>query len=239
MAPSVDMKPVIRHRWDLTPRQAVALQHELAGRLVRRNAPLRPGGRVRLAAGADVSYSRRTNTCYAAVVVFSLPEWSVVEECVQVRRATFPYVPGLLSFREGPAVAAALERLQAEPDVLVFDGQGLAHPRGFGLACHIGLLFDVPSIGCAKSRLFGDEAPLDLKRGAVAPLRHPATGRRVGMLLRSRAGVRPLYISPGHRFSVAGALNFMRRCPGPYRLPEIVRRPHVLSNAARAAHEPQ
>lgn len=229
------MQPTIDHSWELTPREAIALQNDLAARLILRNAPR---ARVpRLVAGADVSYSRRTNTCYAAVVTFSFPDFIVIEESTQVREATFPYVPGLLTFREGPALCAALENLCCEPDVLIFDGHGLAHPRGFGLACHMGLIFDTPSIGCAKSLLIGEHGPLSPDAGAASPLLHPKTRRRIGMALRSRGGVKPLYISPGHRFSIAGALAFMRRCLGRYRLPEVTRRPHILSNQMRVAHE--
>lgn len=229
------MQRQVDHSWDLSPREAIALQRELAGRLILRNAPRR--ARARIVAGADVSYSRRTNICYAAVVAFSFPDFAMLEESTAVRPATFPYVPGLLTFREGPALVAAFERLRCKPDVLVFDGQGLAHPRGFGLACHMGVIFDTPSIGCAKSLLIGQHGPLAPEAGAAAPLLHPATGRRIGMTLRSRAGVKPIYISPGHRFSVAGALAFMRRCLGRYRLPEVTRRAHGLSNELRRVHE--
>ena len=152
-------------------------------------------------AGADVAYSRRTHRVYAAVVVVALPSLETVETVGVARPATFPYIPGLLSFREVPPLLDAFERLAQAPDVVVFDGQGLAHPRRFGLACHAGLLLDVPSIGCAKTRLVGEHDAVPDRRGASALLR--VEGETVGAVVRTRPGVNPVFVSPGHRADIA------------------------------------
>ena len=139
------------YRFDVGYREAVAIQQELRSRVVRTGSP-RP---LRLMAGADVSYAKRAETMYAAVVVVEWPSLNVVEEVTAQRPAEFPYIPGLLSFREMPALLAAFEKLRARLDVIIYDGHGVAHPRGFGIASHLGVLLDVPTVGCAKKRLVG------------------------------------------------------------------------------------
>ena len=210
------------HSWEVTPREAVRLQTELR-ELVR----LEPfAGPVSLVAGADVAFSRRDDLVFAAVVLMTWPECVTSTTATAVREGTFPYVPGLLSFREGPALLDAFGRLPQEPDLLFFDGQGIAHPRRLGLASHLGLLLDVPSIGCAKSRLCGEHADLGSVPGSVADLIDG--GEVVGAAVRTRDGVRPLYVSPGHRMDLPSAVTFtLASCRG-FRLPEPTRRAHAL-----------
>lgn len=216
--------------FDLGVEQAIALQRQLAARVIlvppRDFAP-------RLVAGLDVSMDRGSDVAYAGVVVLERPSLRTVDEASVVAPLTFPYVPGLLSFRELPVVAAAWERLATKPDVLIFDGQGIAHPRRFGIACHGGLLFERPSIGCAKSILVGAHAPLATPRGSRAPLVH--RGETVGVAIRLRDGVNPVYVSPGHLMDLETAVDVVLAVSAGYREPETTRRAHRLVNAARRA----
>ncbi len=225
------MRIVHRQRWNLTPRAAIALQQRLRGKIV--NAPLPSLGEGALIAGTDVSYDKHSDQLFAAVVVLRLPDLAVVEQATAADRARFPYVPGLLSFREIPPLLACFRKLSVTPDVVLVDGQGLAHPRRFGLACHLGWLLNVPAIGCAKSILCGTFEKLAARRGATAPLVHK--GGVVGLALRTRAGVQPMYISVGQRAELAGAAELVLRCAARYRLPEPTRRAHILGNQLRLA----
>ncbi|HEV2145795.1 MAG TPA: deoxyribonuclease V [Longimicrobiaceae bacterium] len=216
------------HRWDVTPQEARRIQSELRERLVTEPPP---GFAPRLAGGADVSFERFAKWGYAGVVVLELAGLETVAEASAVAELTFPYVPGYLSFRELPPIAAAWERLERRPDVLVFDGQGTAHPRRFGVACHGGLLLDVPSIGCAKSLLVGTHGELGEERGSTAPLVH--RGETVGMAVRTRTGVKPVYVSPGHRMDLPTAVEIVLRLAPRFREPETTRRSHRLVNELR------
>jgi deoxyribonuclease V len=210
------------HRWSMTPRQAIRLQERLAGRV--RIEPLsRP---LRLVAGADVAFSPDEKRCLAGVVVYDLQKQEVVEQVLAWRLVRFPYVPGLLSFREAPAVLAAVRKLHIVPDLFLLDAQGLAHPRRFGLACHVGLLIDVPTAGCAKSRLCGEHRDPASTAGSAAPLIH--RGEAVGAVLRTCAGVKPVYVSVGHRVTLADAIRAVLACVTRYRLPEPTRLAHIL-----------
>ena len=212
-----------------TYRTAVARQLELRDRLVLKGGPRR----VRLVAGADLSYDRGSDRFFAAVVVCRLPDLAVVETATARGTSPFPYIPGLLSFREGPLLLRAFRRLRAQPDLVLFDGHGIAHMRGFGIACHIGLLLDLPSVGCAKTRLVGTHAQPGRAVGAEAPLRHD--GRRVGTVLRTRAGAKPVFVSCGHRIGLKAAVRWtLSACRG-YRLPEPTRQAHLLANRLRRA----
>jgi deoxyribonuclease V len=188
---------------------------------------------VRTVLGADVSYAKQTDRCYAAAVLWDRRRREVVSEATAVRRARFPYVPGLLSFREAPALLAAFARLAAEPDLLIIEGQGLAHPRRFGLASHVGLLFDRPTVGCAKSRLLGHHASPGRSRGARAGLRDG--GEIVGSVLRTREGVRPLFVSVGHAVTLDQACRLVLDLCSCYRQPDVLRRAHALANERRRA----
>lgn len=214
------------HHWPRTYRTAVALQERLRGMV--RIEPL--AGPVSTVAGVDVAYEKRTAPVYAGIVVMRLPGLEVIEEVVVCRRASFPYIPGLLTFREGPAVLAAFRRLKTEPDAVIFDGQGLAHPRRFGLASHLGVWLDRPTVGCAKSRLVGEHGPVPPEKGAWAPL--TIDGEAVGAALRTRQGVKPVFVSPGTRIDLEGAISLVLRCCAGYRLPEPTRRAHALVTRA-------
>ena len=211
------------HPWRMSLSEALALQRRLRGKV--RLAPrARP---VRLVAGADVAYSRRTHRMYAAVVVLRLPTLDVVDRSTCACRARFPYIPGLFSFRELPPLVKALERLRASPDVVLFDGQGLAHPRRLGLACHAGLLLGRSTVGCAKSRLVGTHDPVGPNRGDFSPLL--LDSEVVGSVLRTRSGVNPVFVSPGHLMDVSSSGDLVLATTTRYRIPEPLRLAHVLT----------
>ncbi len=211
------------HRWDLTPTEAVALQRELAPLV--RETPLDLDA-VRTVAGLDVSV--RDDRVRAAIVVYDVRERAVVDHAIWEGPTPFPYVPGLLSFREVPAILPALEQLTALPDVYMLDAQGLAHPRRFGLACHLGVLLDAPALGVAKSILVGRvEGALGEAKGSTAPLVH--RGERVGQALRTRAGVKPVYVSAGHRIALGDATALAGRLAERWKLPQPTHLAHRLS----------
>ena len=216
----------ISHRWDLAPAEAKALQHQLAGRVIAETTIDRSG--VRTVAGVDVSF--RKGVARAAVVVLKLTDLEPVDCAVGEAPATFPYIPGLLTFREGPSVLSALERLTIWPDLLIFDGQGIAHPRRIGLAAHIGVILDHPSIGCAKSRLTGTHADPVNDVGDWEPLTDE--GEVIGAVVRSRAGVKPLYVSIGNRVDLLTAIDLVLQCTRHYRLPETTRYAHKVAGGA-------
>jgi len=205
------------HHWNPSPKEAVALQRKLASEI--RVAPL--AGTAKTIAGADCAFLDDGRKIVAAAILCDAETMDVVSEATDVRPCTFPYVPGLLSFREAPAVIAAVKKLPHRPDVLMCDGQGRAHPRGLGLACHVGLLLDLPTIGVAKSRLCGEHADVDPHRGARTPLKF--NGDLVGAVVRTRDNVRPLYLSVGHRITLDEAVAMVLACGRGRRLPEPTR----------------
>jgi deoxyribonuclease V len=215
------------HRWSLSPREAIAVQRRLAASVS--VEPLR--GRPHLVAGVDAAFSRDGEHCIGGVVLWDLKAGAVAERHVAFRALAFPYVPGLLSFREAPALLAALRKLRRAPDVLMCDGHGLAHPRRFGIACHLGVLADLPSLGCAKSRLIGSHRDPAAHRGSRQPLRDG--GESVGAVLRTRSGVKPVFVSVGHRCDLASAERLVLACGARYRLPEPTRLADQLVAAAK------
>jgi deoxyribonuclease V len=214
----------VRHRWDLTPKEAMALQAELAARVVREDT----AREVRRVAGVDVGFEDDGKVTRAAVAVLDFPGLALAERVVVRQPTRFPYIPGLLSFREAPAVLAAFERLSVVPDLVLYDGQGIAHPRRFGIASHVGLLLDVPTIGVAKTRLVGEHRQLPERKGARVPL--VDHGETIGAVLRTRTGVTPLYVSIGHRVSLEAAVRWVMACTTRYRLPETTRWAHHLAS---------
>jgi deoxyribonuclease V len=186
--------------------------------------------RVRLVAGADCAFAPDGRTIWAGIVVVRLPGLEPVASAAARARVRFPYVPGYLSFREGPAFLRAARRLRVRPDLWLFDGQGIAHPRGFGLATHLGVLLGASSVGCAKSRLVGEHAEPGPHRGEWAPL--ALGGRRIGAVVRTRDGVRPLYVSVGHRISLRAAIGWVLACSC-YRVPEPIRLAEQLVNGLK------
>jgi deoxyribonuclease V len=222
------MKIVPLHSWDLDTSAAVALQKELASRI----DVCTPVDRCELIAGADISYNRFSGRYYAGVVVLRTHDWSIVEKQQVIGESPFPYEPGLLTFREGPIVLEALARLESAPELFMFDGQGRAHPRRFGLACHLGLWLDRPSLGCAKSRLIGRFERLANEAGSTAPLTAD-DGEILGKVVRTREGVQPVYVSAGHKIDLESAVRWtLASCQG-YRIPEPTRQAHLHVNELR------
>jgi deoxyribonuclease V len=209
------------HSWQVTTHEAIAIQKRLRTQVSTDNAV----GDIRYIAGADIATSKDSPKAYAGVVVLSFPALEVVEERGITDQVPFPYVPGLLAFREGPALIKVFEQLTTEPDVLVFDGQGLAHPRGMGIASHMGLVFDKPSIGCAKSLLFGRYQEPGHEKGARADLRDPQ-GNIIGAVVRSKPKTTPIFVSIGHRIDLPTAIRLLIECTRGVRIPEPTRLAH-------------
>ena len=215
------------HRWTLSPSAACELQRKLAN-AVREE---RLTGPVRLVAGGDVSFSSDGTRLVAGWVVWELATKSVIETVVAIKPVRFPYVSGLLSFREAPGLIAAARKLKCEPDVFMLDGQGVAHPRGMGIASHFGLLVDRPTLGCAKTRLYGTHDTPARSVGGSKPLM--AGNRVIGRVVRMQEDVNPLYLSVGHRIRIDDAVRISLRCATKFRLPEPTRLAHHLVTAAR------
>lgn len=215
--------------WTLTPKEAVEAQREWRS-LVRIQPLAQP---VNTIAGADISFNKFSEVIYSGIVVLSLPDLQIIETASIRSTAKFPYVPGLLSFRETPSFLECWEKLKTKPDALMLDGQGIAHPRRFGIACHIGLLLDLPTIGCAKSILVGRHGELGLEAGSAAPLIDKE--QVVGVALRTKKKVAPVYISPGHLLDLDAAIALTLRSVTKYRQPEPTRQAHLLVNQLRRA----
>ncbi len=223
------MKPKLRCRWNLTPRQAMRLQERLRDKVVLEDS----FESISYVAGADLAFDPETNWAFAGVVVYRFPELEEVERQRARLKLRFPYIPGLLSFRESPALIAAFARLRIEPDLILIDGHGRAHPRLFGIACHIGVLFDKPAIGCAKSLLVGEHQEPDLRAGSTAPLMF--RGERVGMVLRTRDNVKPIFVTQGHRVSLESATRLVQQAVDGYRIPKPTREAdHFVRDLKRA-----
>lgn len=221
------------HPWNLTPGDAQAVQRELAPRVERADRL----GAVRLVAGVDISTSAQTDVGRAAVVLMTFPDLEEVEVAHAERTLSMPYIPGLLSFREIPIILGAMERLRQAPDLLMVDGQGIAHPRRLGIASHLGLWMDLPAIGCAKSILRGKHEPLPDEVGARAEMLD--RGEIVGMALRTRRHANPIYVSIGHRVSLETAVRYVIACGRGYRLPEPTRLAHLRAGALARDHAPE
>lgn len=212
-------------KWKGDTAEALAIQERLS-RMVRIVAFR---GKPQLIAGVDAAFSE--TRVFAAACLYRLPELTCVEQVTAVRKLLFPYVPGLLSFREGPAIIDALSKLKQQPDIVLADGQGIAHPRGIGIASHIGVLLDIPTIGCAKHLLVGEYQEPGWRKGLQEPLLYK--GKTVGAVLRTRDKVKPLFVSPGHRMDVDSAARIVMACIGKYRLPEPIRCADILSKSMK------
>ena len=215
------------HSWDVTPKEAIQIQQQLSAKVITYGKV----GTPRLIAGADVAFVE--DTAVACVVMLMYPSLEIVETVVHKERVTFPYIPGLLSFRETPALAKAFGKLQYEPDLIFIDGQGQAHPRAAGIACHIGVILDRPTIGCAKSLLFGTYKEPKQVRGSVSNLCDDE-GQVIGAVVRTKDGVQPVFVSIGHKIDLAQAIELSMACGKGYRIPEPTRQADIL--AARAKH---
>lgn len=227
------MRVSVPHAWPTGRQEAEAVQDRLRP-LVRVEADGWPTPPLRLIAGLDVAYAKDDDRLAAAVVVLDADTLAVVESVSAVGQAAFPYVPGLFAFRELPTLVTALERLTTAPDLLVCDGQGIAHPRRFGLACHLGVLTGLPAIGIAKQSLVGEYAEPERRRGAWTPVRDG--GEVVGRAVRTQTGIKPVFVSVGHRMSLDAATTLALRLSPSYRLPETTRRSDHLSRQALTAH---
>ncbi len=213
-----------RHPWEVTPKQAIAIQQQLRKEVITEDR----FGELRRVAGVDAGLEQNNTITRAAVAVLGLPDLQLLDSAIARLPTSFPYVPGLLSFREVPAVLEAIEQLSTPPDLLLCDGQGIAHPRRFGIASHLGVLTGIPSIGVAKTRLIGVHEPVPDARGAWVPLWDQ--GEVIGAVLRTRRGVKPIYVSIGHCVSLETAIDYVMRCTTKYRLPETTRWAHRLAS---------
>jgi len=209
------------HSWQVTPDQAQAIQRSLATQVSKRNEVSSP----KLIAGVDISPPNAQGVATGAIVVLAYPQLTMVEVGVAEQTIGFPYVPGLLSFRESPLILAACQKLATTPDLVLVDGQGIAHPRRLGLASHLGLLLNSPTIGCAKSILCGRHEPVGAAPGDFAEVRH--NGEVIGAALRTKLGTKPLYISVGHKVDLPSAISWVMKCCQGYRLPEPTRLAHL------------
>ena len=213
----------VRHRWDVTPREAIRIQQRIAPKVCLHD----DFAAIHCVAGADIALDPKTNRGFAVVARFSFPEMRQLEVVHAAGELRMPYVPGLLSFREAPLLIEAFRKLREKPDILMCDGQGYAHPRRLGIACHLGLLLDIPTIGCAKSRLVGEYVEPGKRRGSTSPLFH--LGEIIGMVLRTRDRVRPIFVSTGHRVGLRTAVEIEIACSPRYRVPEPTRRADALA----------
>lgn len=226
------MKVQNLHPWKVTTLRARRIQEKLRNRVL--ETPLKKT--ISIIAAADVAYDKKTNKCFACVLVFSFPEMKLLETVRQQIPSPFPYVPGLLSFREAPALVKAFRALKTTPQLVLFDGQGRAHPRFFGLASHMGLLLDLPAIGCAKTRLIGEykESALGKEKGSWVPLVY--RNQRVGAVLRTKTGVKPVFVSVGHKIDLTSARKIILSCCSSYRLPDPLRWAHQETVKFRKNH---
>lgn len=226
------MKIYHLHSWNISYGKAKEIQHRLRERITLSNKDI--PSTIQTIAGADISYEKSTNTFFAAVVVLDFATMEIIEQVTSIGTTDFPYIPGLLTFREGPILLEAFRKLIAPPDIIIFDGQGIAHPRGIGLASHMGLFLDTPSIGCGKTRLVGSYDEPGNEAGDHSPL--VFKDQITGAALRTKKNVKPVFISPGHKigFEKARAVA-LASCRG-YRLPEPTRKAHIAAGEIRLLH---
>lgn len=222
------MDEELQHRWDVSPEEAVVIQQQLRKRVVIED-DFEP---LEYVAGVDIGFEQDGTITRAAIAVLRLADLELHDYALARKPTTFPYIPGFLSFREIPAALDALAQLKTPPDILLCDGQGIAHPRRLGIASHLGVLTNIPSVGVAKSLLVGHFGPLADERGAWEPMHD--RGEVIGAALRTRAGTKPLYISSGHRISLQSAIDLVMRCTTRYRLPETTRWAHRLASGKDA-----
>lgn len=226
------MKIKYLHNWDVCYADALSIQYKLAREIVLDDGR---ASKLKKIAGADISYSKNDDLFFAGVVVLDADTLNIIEEAGAMERVSFPYIPGLLSFREAPALIKAFEKVRSKPDVIMFDGQGIAHPRRLGLASHMGLFLDVPSLGCAKKKLVGEFEEPGIKKGSYSELIH--RGDKIGAVLRTKDNVKPVFISPGHRIGIARSIETVFLCCNGYRIPEPTRQAHLLVNRLRLQHK--
>ncbi|UCE05959.1 MAG: deoxyribonuclease V [bacterium] len=219
------------HNWNVTIDEAKAIQLELKQKIHLQKLMTE----VRLVSGADVSYSKKAEMCFASVIVFKYPAMEVIEQKNSTGTVNLPYVPGYLTFREAPILLSAFERVENVPDLVLFDGQGIAHPLNMGLAAHVGLILDLPSIGCAKNLLIGDyEEPASIK-GNWSKLIYQ--NQQMGAVVRTRDEVKPVFVSPGFKVTIDEAVDWVLKTCAGYRIPEPIRQSHLAVNRLRTNYE--
>ncbi len=219
------------HSWNVSVEEAIQIQENLSSRIILK----KNFSRVRTIGGGDVAYSKKRNLLFGAIVVLSFPQMDTLDIAKAYGMVRFPYIPGLFSFREGPILIKSFQRLKTKPDIMLYDGQGIAHPRGFGLASHMGLWLDLPSVGCAKTPLVGEFTSPGSSRGSRELIRRE--GKEVGIVLRTKDNVKPLFVSPGHRIDLRTSIPIILKCCQEFRIPEPLRRAHHLSRDMMQRHK--
>lgn len=215
------------HSWDVTPKEAVAIQKDLKGQVTLENVVKE----INHIAGADISFDKGSAKVFAGIVILKYPEMNILARSLVISEAKFPYIPGLLSFREVPSLPEAWKKLTIKPDVILMDGQGIAHPRRLGIASHFGILTGCPAIGCAKSLLTGNYLEPDVNAGEFSMVYDKE--EPIGYALRTKTGIKPIFVSPGHKIDFEGSKNIVLNCVTKYRLPEPMRQVHILVNKLR------
>lgn len=215
------------HSWEVNPKEAIQIQLELKEKIKLKKS----FDSVKKIAGADVSYFQ--NKMIAGVIIFEFPTLRMIERQSFVSLINFPYIPGLLTFREGPSLLSAFKKVKTEPDIILFDGQGIAHPRRMGIATHLGIFLDKPTIGCAKSRLCGQYINVGEEKGDYSPLKE--NEEILGAVLRTRKEVKPIFVSPGYKIDLANSIDIVLKCSVKYRLPLPVREAHIFVNQIRCS----
>lgn len=223
------MKKYHTHKWEVTPKEALRIQADLRTLVFLHNG----FKKVTHIAGCDVSFNERKNLAFASCVVLSFPELKIVEETRAIRKVNFTYVPGLLSFREGEVILDALDKLTCEPDIILFDGQGIAHPRGVGLATHVGILLEKSTIGCAKSKLVGKCDEPEEKKGSFTPIY--LESKKVGVALRTKEKSQHIFVSPGHLIDLDTSISIVLHCLKGHRIPEPLRLADIKSRELKSS----
>jgi deoxyribonuclease V len=224
------MKYKCLHSWNISPKEGIAIQKELKEKLVFFDGKFR----VENICGTDVSYEKEKNLLFSAVVILKYPEMDVIEEQTAIMKCTFPYVPGLLSFREVPVLLKAFDNINDVPDVVLCDGHGIAHPRGFGLASHLGMILDIPTIGCAKKKLFGEYSKVGNDKGDWSYISDG--GNNIGIALRTKKNVKPVFVSQGYKIGMEFSREIILACSKKYRIPEPIRKAHIKGNQMRKTY---
>ncbi len=215
------------HPWEIVPKEGIEIQKRLRKRLIFDDNEFK----IEKICGTDVSFEKGKSILFSAAVIFSYPDFGVIEEQTAACECSFPYVPGLLSFREVPVLLKAFEKVKNIPDVVICDGHGIAHPRGIGLASHLGLFLDIPAIGCAKKKLYGDYNEVGNRKGDYSYLSN--SNKNIGIVLRTRENVKPVFVSQGYRIGLDFSRRIVLSCCKKYRIPEPIRKAHQLVNIMR------
>jgi deoxyribonuclease V len=217
------------HKWQVDFREARKIQIDLAGKIILKNE----FDQLNIIAGCDVAYTSSDNRAYAAICLYEYPSITKKEEVLSISEVSYPYITGLFTFREGPPLLRAFEKLKKRPDVIIFNGQGIAHPRKMGLATHLGILLDIPSIGCTQRSMLGPEIEPGNHHGDRCEVRNPSN-EKIGSWLRTRENVRPIFVSQGHKINLSTGIDIILNCTKNYKMPEPLRAAHIAANHLKA-----